>query len=43
MLDFLELVIAMPREFEMQAFAAGAIRVLSGAEMAKAYTGTLIW
>ena len=32
-------VSAYPGEFEMQAMAAGAIRVLSGKEQAKKYTG----
>ena len=32
-------VTAYPGEFEMEAMAAGAIRVLSGVEEAKTYTG----
>ena len=30
-------------EFEMEALAAGAIRVLSGEEEAKTYTGIPVW
>ena len=36
-------VTAYPGEFEMEAMAAGAVRVLSGAETAKHYTGTPAW
>jgi butyrate kinase len=36
-------VTAYPGEFEMEAMAAGAIRVLSGEEEAKEYTGVPIW
>lgn len=34
---------AYPGEFEMEAMASGAIRVLSGAEEAKTYTGVPVW
>ena len=36
-------VTAYPGEFEMEAMAAGAIRVLSGEEEAKTYTGVNIF
>jgi butyrate kinase len=36
-------VIQMAGEFEMEALAAGAIRVLAGEEKAKIYTGEPIW
>jgi len=36
-------VTAYPGEFEMEAMAAGAIRVLSGEEEAKEYTGIPVW
>ena len=36
-------VTAYPGEFEMEAMAAGAIRVLKGEEEAKHYTGKLVW
>lgn len=36
-------VTVMPGEFEMEALAAGAIRVLSGGEQPKEYTGVPIW
>ena len=36
-------VTAYPGEFEMEAMAAGAIRVLSGAEEAKTYTGVPVF
>lgn len=32
-----------PGEFEMEAMAAGAIRVLNGEEKLKEYTGELVW
>jgi butyrate kinase len=41
--EFLAPVIAMPGEFEMEALAAGAIRVLSGREEIKVYTGEMVW
>lgn len=40
---FLAPVSAYPGEFEMEAMAAGAIRVLSGAEKQKEYTGRPVW
>lgn len=36
-------VTAYPGEFEMEAMAAGALRVLRGEEAAKHYTGKLVW
>ena len=36
-------VTAYPGEFEMEAMAAGAIRVLNGEEQLKTYTGKLVW
>ena len=36
-------VSAYPGEFEMEAMASGAIRVLSGEEEAKTYTGVPVW
>ena len=36
-------VYAYPGEFEMEAMAAGAIRVLNGEEELKEYTGKLVW
>ena len=36
-------VYAYPGEFEMEAMASGAIRVLSGIEEAKTYTGVPVW
>jgi butyrate kinase len=36
-------VYAYPGEFEMEAMAAGAIRVLNGTEALKEYTGTPLW
>ena len=36
-------VSAYPGEFEMEAMAAGAIRVLDGEEELKTYTGKLVW
>lgn len=36
-------VSAYPGEFEMEAMASGAIRVLSGQEEAKTYTGVPVW
>lgn len=41
--EFIAPVIAMPGEFEMEALAAGTIRVLSGQEEAKEYTGIPVW
>lgn len=36
-------VTAYPGEFEMEAMASGALRVLRGEETAKHYTGKLVW
>ncbi len=36
-------VSAYPGEFELEAMAAGAVRVLSGREQAKTYTGKPVW
>lgn len=36
-------ITAYPGEFEMEAMAAGAIRVLDGEETLKEYTGKLVW
>ena len=36
-------VFAYPGEFEMEAMAAGAIRVLSGEEELKKYSGVPAW
>ena len=36
-------VTAYPGEFELEAMAAGAIRVLDGVEKAKVYTGEPCW
>ena len=41
--SFIAPVTAYPGEFEMEAMAAGAIRVLSGEEELKEYTGQLVW
>jgi butyrate kinase len=41
--SFIAPVTAYPGEFEMEAMAAGAIRVLEGQEQAKTYTGEPSW
>ena len=41
--SFIAPVTAYPGEFEMEAMAAGAVRVLTGAEPLKTYTGKLCW
>lgn len=41
--SFIAQVTAYPGEFEMEAMAAGAIRVLNGEERIKEYTGQLVW
>ena len=41
--SFIAPVTAYPDEFEMEAMAAGAIRVLTGEEQIKTYTGKLCW
>lgn len=43
MLSFIAPIEVMAGEFEMEALAAGAIRVLSGQEKAKIYTGIPVW
>ena len=42
-LKFIAPVTVMAGEFEMEALAAGAIRVLSGEEEPKTYTGVPCW
>ena len=41
--SFIAPVTAYPGEFEMEAMAAGAIRVLEGGEELKTYTGKPVW
>ena len=41
--SFIAPVTAYPGEFEMEAMAAGAIRVLNGEEKLKVYTGKKVW
>lgn len=41
--SFIAPISAYPGEFEMEAMAAGAIRVLEGREEAKKYTGIPVW
>jgi butyrate kinase len=36
-------VVIMPGEFELEALAAGALRVMRGEEQAKTYTGVPVW
>ncbi len=43
MLNFIAPITVMAGEFEMEALAAGAVRVLSGQEQAKVYTGIPVW
>lgn len=43
MIGFLGPVAAMPGEFEMEALASGALRVLTGEEEAREYTGRPVW
>ena len=43
MLSFIAPITVMAGEFEMEALVAGAIRVLSGKEEAKTYTGIPVW
>ena len=43
MIGFISEVTIMAGEFEMEALAAGAVRVLSGKEEAKEYTGHPVW
>lgn len=41
--EFIAPVYAYPGEFEMEAMASGAVRVLTGAEEVKHYTGKPVW
>ena len=41
--SFIAPVTAYPGEFEMEAMASGAIRVLEGQEELKTYTGKPVW
>lgn len=43
MLGFIAPITVMAGEFEMEALAAGALRVLTGKEKAKEYTGIPVW
>ncbi len=43
MIQFIAPVTVMAGEFEMEALAAGALRVLTGREKAKEYTGIPVW
>ena len=43
MIGYIAPVTVMAGEFEMEALAAGAVRVLSGKEEAKVYTGIPVW
>jgi butyrate kinase len=43
MVGFIAPVVVMPGEFEMEAMASGAIRVLSGQEKTLSYTGIPVW
>ena len=43
MISFIGPVEVMAGEFEMEALAAGAVRVLDGQEEAKHYTGVPVW
>ena len=43
MISFIAPITVMAGEFEMEALAAGAVRVLSGKETAKEYTGIPVW
>ena len=43
MIGFIAPITVMAGEFEMEALAAGALRVLSGEEEAKNYTGVPVW
>lgn len=42
-LGFLAPIVQMPGEYEMEAMAAGAERVMSGEETAAVYTGSPVW
>lgn len=43
MVSFIAPVVVMAGEFELEALAAGAVRVLTGEETAKEYTGEPVW
>lgn len=43
MIGFIAPITVMAGEFEMEALAAGALRVLTGQEEAKEYTGVPVW
>lgn len=43
MVNFLAPVVVMAGEFELEALASGALRVLTGREKAKEYTGVPVW
>lgn len=43
MVSFIAPVVVMAGEFELEALAAGAVRVLAGEENAKEYTGEPVW
>lgn len=43
MVGFIAPVVIMPGEFELEALASGALRVLRGEEEAKEYTGIPVW
>ena len=42
-LSWIAEIVVMPGEFEMEALAAGALRVMNGEEEAKEYTGKPRW
>ena len=42
-LDWIAEIHVMPHEFELEALAAGVIRVINGEEEAKTYTGIPVW
>ena len=43
MVKYIAPVRVYPGEFEMEAMAAGALRVLKGEEEVKVYTGVPVW
>ena len=42
-IDWIAEVVVMPGEFELEALAAGAVRVMTGQEEAKTYIGIPVW
>lgn len=42
-IDWIAEVVVMPGEFELEALAAGGLRVMRGEEQAKTYTGIPVW